>query len=113
MRIDSYAFGKVVIDGRSYISDVIIYLDRVDPRWWRREGHLLCVQDIETAIEEKPDLLIVGTGSPGRMRVLPETELRLKHEGIRLIAKPTDEACTVYNQLAPTRRVVACLHLTC
>ena len=113
MRIDGYTFGKVIIDGRSYTSDVIIYPDRVDSRWWRREGHELSVRDIETVIQQKPEFLIVGTGSPGFMKVLPETESRLAEEKIYLIVKPTDEACATYNQLASTKRVVACLHLTC
>jgi len=30
MKIDSYSFGRIVIDGQVYTSDVIIYPDRVD-----------------------------------------------------------------------------------
>ena len=46
MHIDSYSFGQIVIDARAYASDVIIYSDRVDAAWWRKEGHRLHPEDI-------------------------------------------------------------------
>jgi len=113
MRIDDYSFGRIVIDGRTYTSDVIVFPDRVISNWWRKEGHELSIEDIDEVITETPEVLVVGTGSSGLMRVLPETESRLKGEKIKLIATPTDEACTIFNDLMPARRAVACLHLTC
>ncbi len=40
MRIDHYVFGKMVVDGKTYTSDLIVYPDRVDPSWWRPEIQL-------------------------------------------------------------------------
>jgi hypothetical protein len=37
--IDKYSFGSITIDGRTYDTDVIIYPERIDDRWWRKEGH--------------------------------------------------------------------------
>ncbi|NIQ07644.1 MAG: hypothetical protein GWO20_18580, partial [Candidatus Korarchaeota archaeon] len=69
----------IVINGRRYTSDVIVFPDRVRDSWWRREGHRLHVEDIEGAVqEEKPEVLVVGTGYSGLMKVLPETENYLK-----------------------------------
>ncbi|MFQ6123018.1 MAG: Mth938-like domain-containing protein [Candidatus Heimdallarchaeota archaeon] len=113
MMIEAYHFGCIVINGKEYTSDVIIYPDRVDSTWWRSSGHKLYVEDLEDVLREKPDVLIVGMGDPGLMKVLPETEARLKSEGIRLIAKPTEEACSIYNKLLKGKKVIAALHLTC
>ncbi len=113
MRIDDYVFGKIVIDGETYTSDVIVCPDRVISNWWREEGHELSVRDIHDVLRERPEILIVGTGSPGLMRVLPETRRKLEDEKIELIIKPTHEACAVFNELVSTRKTVACLHLTC
>lgn len=41
MTIASYSFGKITIDGQTFTSDLIIYPGRIDPSWWRREGHFL------------------------------------------------------------------------
>ena len=45
-RIDSYHFGQIVIDGREYSSDVIIYPDRVQDNWRRNKSHELALEDI-------------------------------------------------------------------
>ena len=112
--IDSYDFGEIVIDGRRYTSDVIVFPDRVRDGWWRREGHRLCVKDIEEAVEEgKPEVLVVGTGYSGLMRVLSETESYLKSKGVELVVERTREACEAFNRLVESKRVVAALHLTC
>jgi hypothetical protein len=111
--IDTYAFSEIVIDGKTYTSDVIIYPDKVNGSWWRKEGHELCVDDLGDVLDRKPDVIVVGTGNPGLMKVLPETEKLIKSRGIKLIVQPTKEACQTYNQLSSSQKVIAMLHLTC
>ena len=111
--IEAYHFGCILIDGEEYTSDVIIYPDKIDSTWWRRDGHKLCVEDLKDVLREKPDVLVVGMGKPGLMKVLPETETYLKSEGIQLIAKPTEDACKIYNKFSKGKKVIAALHLTC
>jgi len=115
MLIDSYRFGEIVIDGKRYTADVIIYSHHVQENWWRREGHELCLDDIREVLENKPETVIVGTGAANCMRVLPETEKHLRSQGIKLTALPTEKAVKTYNQLIAKgeKKVIACLHLTC
>ena len=113
VRIDSYKFGQIVVNGKTYNQDLIIFPNRVRDGWWRREGHELCLDDIREVIEEKPEVLVVGTGDSGLVKILDEVKERLKKEKIDLIAKPTKKACALYNNLSPQRKVVAALHLTC
>jgi hypothetical protein len=111
--IDSYRFGQIVINGQKYTSDVIIFPDRVQGNWWREEGHRLTLKDITEVMKESPEILLVGTGASGMMRVLPEVERESEARNIQLIVQPTAEACDIYNQVSPTQKVVATLHLTC
>ncbi len=111
--IDSYDFGRIVIDGRAYTSDVIIFPDRVKDHWWRKEGHALHIEDIESVVKEKPEVLIVGTGKYGVLKVLPETKEYIDSKGIGLIVVQTDKACEIYNELSKDKKAVAALHLTC
>jgi len=111
--IDSYEFGLIIINGKRYSSDVIIYPDKVKDDWWRKEGHLLGVDDLEDVIEENPEVIVVGIGNPGLMRVLPETEKHIKSKEIKLIIQSTPDACKSYNQLSSSQKVIALLHLTC
>ena len=111
--VDSYQFGVIVVNGRRYTSDVIIYPDRVDDNWWRREGHSLSPRDLGEIVGEKPDILVVGTGNSGLMQVSAPTCRWIKQEGIKLKVEPTQTACQTYNQLQKTHKVIAALHLTC
>ena len=111
--IDSYQFGIIVVSGRQYTSDVIIFPDRVKDSWWRKTGHQLCLDDIAEVLTENPEVLVVGTGASGLMKVLPEVRQKTKAQGIKLVVEASDKACHTYNQLCRSQRVVAALHLTC
>jgi hypothetical protein len=111
--IEGYRFGRIVVDGQSFTGDVILLPDRVISNWWRRQGHALCPEDLDAVFEAAPQVLIVGQGSPGRLRVNPETERALQAAGIELIAMPTQQACQAYNERCGRQSVAAALHLTC
>ena len=103
----------MVVDGKAYTSDLIIFPDRIISNWWRESGHSLCREDIEEILEEKPDVLVIGTGSSGVMDVPPETVELIREEGIKPIIKPTARAVDSYNRLSPERPTVGAFHLTC
>jgi hypothetical protein len=113
MHIDSYEFGSIVIDGRTYRSDLLIWPGHLKADWWRLEGHLLQLADVAEALAAEPQVLVVGTGAYGNMVVAPELLSYLNGEGIELVARPTREACGSINELAAKRRLAAALHLTC
>jgi hypothetical protein len=113
MRIEAYSFGRIVIDGVTYTSDVILLEERVNSSWWRKESHLLATNDIEEVIRAKPDILIIGTGFSGIMRVPRETQDLLRLKGIDFVIQRTEDACKTFNGTPRERRVAAALHLTC
>ncbi|KPJ52894.1 hypothetical protein AMJ39_06565 [candidate division TA06 bacterium DG_24] len=113
MHIDSYRFGRIVIDGRPFTADVIVYPDRVQGSWWRKEGHSLDMGDLEDVFDAAPQVLIVGTGANGIMRVPPEVASAIEVRGIKLIVERTDRACELFNEMSQGQMVVAALHLTC
>ena len=111
--INSYQFGLVVVNGKKYTSDVIISPHSVKDNWWRKTSHELSIEDIAEVITENPEVLIVGTGESGLMKVLPEVLEAVESQGIKVIIEVTDKACHIYNQLCRSQRVVAALHITC
>ncbi len=111
--IDSYQFGLIVVSGKKYTSDVIIFPDRVRDNWGRKTGHQLCLRDIAEVITGSPEVLVVGTGASGLVRVLPEVERGVETQGIKLIVEATDKACHTYNHICHSQRAIAALHLTC
>ncbi len=113
MHIDSYDFGVIVINGTSYRQDLLIWPGKIKTDWWRREAHVLQVDDVAEALAAAPEVLVVGMGQPGRLQVDQELAAYLKDKGIDLVAVPTQEACRIINRLAGKRRLAAALHLTC
>ena len=111
--IDSYDFGRIIINGRRYTTDLIVFPDRVKEGWWRKEGHSLHIKDLDEVVQDNPEVLIVGTGYSGLMKVPAETREYVKSKGIELIAQRTAEACKTFNRLVKSKKVVAALHLTC
>lgn len=112
--IDSYRFGEIVVDGVTYSRDVLILPGGVRGGWWRREGHNLCIDDLEEVLRERPEALVIGTGSLGLMRVPRSLIDGLEDLGVEVVVQRTGKACRTYNKLLEEgRRVSAALHLTC
>lgn len=113
--IESYSFGRMTVNGKQYSADLIIYPNgRLRDSWWRKEGHHLQLVDIMEVIDSKPDIIVVGTGASGLMKVADDLQNSLKGQGVKLIAQPTGEAHKTFNKLVQQdKKVAGCFHLTC
>lgn len=112
--IESYSFGSIVVDGRKFTSDLIIYPDgHIDAFWWRKNGHRLASEDIDELIRSGPDVIIAGTGSSGLMKPEKELEKLLQQRGIEFVSVLSRKAVKIYNDLSSKKNVGACFHLTC
>jgi len=111
--IESYNFGKIIINSKEYNSDIIINKKSIDDKWWRRESHNLRIEDIKKILENKPETLIIGTGYYGLMKVTLELIKYLESNNIEVIIKKTKDACDEYNTLYQKKNVIAAFHLTC
>ncbi len=113
-RIDSYEFGRLEFDGQTYTSDVIILPTAVKSNWWREEGHRLKPDDLRGVLEVAPQVLVVGQGAHGMMKVPQETSACLRKAGIEMVSAPTARAVEIYHDRCRGGDVVsAALHLTC
>lgn len=111
--IDSYKFGKIVVDGNTYTSDLIIFPDKIKENWIRKKGHKLYPEDLKDVVEYKPDLLIVGKGAYGFMKIPNETKEFLKSKDIDFKSYKTKKACEKYNEISKEKDIVFAMHLTC
>ena len=116
MKIKSYSFGRMVVDGEEYSDDLQISGDVINENWVRERGHRLNPDDLTWVVGKDPDLLIVGTGSSGRMAVTEKTRTYLSEEGIDIWVGKTREAADYFNELterSEDRKVAGVFHLTC
>ncbi len=112
-KIDNYRFGSIVVSGKKYTSDLIIYKDSIYDNWYRKSGHSLVLDDLKWALQKNPATLIVGRGKYGVMTVPEKVKNELEAQGIELTAEKTDRACKIYNERADSEDVACALHLTC
>lgn len=114
MKINAYTYGLMTVDTKIYLKDLIIFPRKIKPNWWRKEGHVLNIDDLTEVIESKPEVLIVGTGDSGFMQVPIATKSALKEKNIEVIAKDTHQAVQLFNeQIQMGKNVVGAFHLTC
>lgn len=112
--IESYSFGNMTVTGQTHQNDLKIIEDKIIGNWWRREGHALYPQDIDDILYASVETLVVGTGAYGGMKVTEEAALAIEGQGINLVAVPTKEAVSIFNNLhAQDKRVAGAFHLTC
>jgi len=121
MRIDSYSFGVMKVDGIEYRGGLIVFAsrgagapDKVRSNWWRKQGHSLATEDLDDVLAFKPEVLVIGKGASGLMDVPASTQKTLQEAGIEVIAEHTGQACSIFNeQIEKGRKVVGAFHLTC
>ncbi len=110
--VEDYSFGRIVVHGKEYSADIIIYPDgAIQDSWWREDGHYLIDSDIAKLLAANPEIIIIGTGAYGVMKV--DLSLFEKYPKIEFHALPTAEAVKLFNRLSGGNKVGACFHLTC
>lgn len=112
-RLSGYSFGSIRANGEEHRKDLIVTPDQVIPAWWRSRGHRLQLPDMEAIFDAAPEVLIVGQGYFGRMKIDTTVIAELRRRGVELIARKTGTAVETYEQLRERHRVVVALHLTC
>jgi hypothetical protein len=110
--IDEYSFGRIVINKKEYTHDVIILEGKIID-WWREEGHLCQLKDLSD-IPGSAEILVIGTGASGMMKVDSKVMDYFRQKRIKVIAEMTGDAVNTFNKLkGQNKKVAAALHLTC
>ena len=110
--ISSYSFGKIIIDGHEYNSDLIIFPNKIKNNWWRDKGHLLQKNDLQSVIKYNPQKVIIGTGKFSKMKVPKNLIEELKRKAINIEIYKTDKAIHKYNN-SNKEETICALHLSC
>ena len=112
MIIESYAFGRMIIDGIEYRSDLSITRDHQVISWWRGSSHRLVLDDLRSVLDSDPEILIIGTGYYGLMKVDKTVKDHCKSKEIELLINRTSDAVDLFNSNS-SRQPAAAFHLTC
>jgi hypothetical protein len=115
MRFDSFSFGSIRIDGRTYDHDVVI--DRGEIRKRKKKpskkfrdlyGHTPV--SVEEDVPWRCRRLVIGTGN-GALPVMEQMKQEAVRRNVELIVLPTTQAIELLNREPADTNAI--LHVTC
>ena len=117
-RIDAVAFGRVTVDGEVLDHDIHIRADgklkKRKKKWARKDydtSHIIGPRELGKALKKAPEMLIIGEGFDGMIRLADEGREMLEQRGVRWELLPTPEAVEAWNEAEGRRALI--LHVTC
>src|SRR3989344_6605987 len=129
--IEEYHYGSITINGKTFNYDVEVRWTPKeslrDPtgqagkvlKWWKGESHIIDVADVTRAIEQSPDVIVIGISEVGKARVTEPAKKEIRSRGIELMIDLTGEATKTFNIIneesqeeeGEQRRVIGLFHL--
>ena len=112
VRINGTNFGSITVDGKRYPHDVWIFADGSIRR--RDRDHEFTLDELDVLLERRPELVIVGTGQSGCVKIANESIEHATKRGVEVRSDVTPNALERFNEAIRTRRRVAgTFHVTC
>lgn len=109
--IDSISYGEISVRGKTFYSDIVI--------WWNGKTallpktHLLTSTLLEKILTEGTELIIVGTGIEGTVKIHRSFSEALRKKKIKLLVEKTENAMEIFNGLAiQGKKIIAIMHVT-
>ena len=117
-KIDEPTFGSIVIEGKKYSRDILIFADGTVRK--RKGGflmfgrHEIKTRELEELSHGQPEVIVVGTGTDGAAHIAAEAEGWAKANSVSLLVQPSYDAIVRLNGLAEQKKKVAGLiHIAC
>jgi len=110
--LDGTSFGSITISGKKHDHDVYVFWDGTVER--RVGDHTIPARQMEYIVEKKPEIIIIGTGQFGVVRVPSESEKLAREQNIEVVKARTPQAIGIFNEaMKQGKRVSAIIHVTC
>lgn len=109
--IQAFEYGRITIADKDYTKDVLISPGGDIGISKRENEHVVTMEDIKPLIKEKPEVLILGLGTIGMVKVRPDVKKKVSAQGIKLHAYKTEKAVELYRDLRSQKSTAALIHL--
>ena len=112
VRINSMKFGEITIDNKVYYSDMVVWWNgRIE---YRTKSHTFEVEEFSRIAAKKPEIVIVGTGIEGIVRISDDVDALAKEMKIEIFSDLSPKATEMFNAFQNEgKKVVAVIHATC
>lgn len=112
IKIDFTKFGEVSINGKIYYSDMLVCWDgKIE---FRVKKHIFDMDDFIALLKMKPEVIVIGTGQTGIVKISDEVRQTAEDKKIKLYVDPSPKAVDMFNGLvAQGKKAIALIHTTC
>ncbi len=112
VKINGTKFGEITINGKPYDSDMTVYWNgKVS---YRTKEHTIEAGEFVAVLRSGPEILVVGTGEEGIVKIAPEVNQLAGYKNIKVYAEKTPKAVEVFNAFSEQgKKVVGIFHVTC
>lgn len=117
--IDSTEFGSITINGKPYgqvliIGEKVIERDEAKLESLFGTTHYISQDEANTLLSNNPELIIIGSGTSGVLKVTDNIKEKIQTAGVPLKILLTSQAVKEFNtQVEKGTRVNALIHTTC
>jgi len=116
VHIETFTFGSIRIDGKTYDHDVVLDRGTVRKRKKKASRSLRSAYghtplSLSENIPWQCCRLVVGTGAQGALPLVPELRREAERRGVELVALPTADAIILLEN--DSKDANAVLHVTC
>jgi len=110
-KINSFRFGSLTIDRKKYKNDMVVHWDgEISPR---ESSHSFSKAELIDLLLKGPEIIIIGTGTAGLVKIEKDAEKFARMKNIELIIKKTPEAIEEFNKISKEKKVIGVMHITC
>jgi len=110
--ITHYSFGKIVVDGKTYENDIVIFPDRTVQNWQASINHSIRLIDTKALMTGPVNKLIIGIGFNNGCSVTDDIVEYAVSKNIELHILDTREAVKLFNGSSKDG-LAACFHVNC
>jgi len=118
MKIESTSFGSITVKGETYEHDIVIRMDGSIKKRKKRlskelygTSHILSLAEAEFVYEKGAEIIIIGSGQNGMLRLSEEAEEFFEKKGCDVVLMRTPEAIKRFNKTKEKK--IGLFHVTC
>lgn len=109
VRIDSTSSGEIVIDGKTYYSDMIVWWD--GKKEFKIKFHQFTLDDFLSLSKRKPGFIVIGTGQGESVEISEKAEEMAEIKKIMIYVEKSPKAIEIFNGfIADGKKAVAVIH---
>lgn len=117
-KIDKTKFSSITVSGENYEKDILIRLNgKVEKRKKKLSkevygtSHILSLAEAEDVYEKGAELIIIGSGQEGMLKLSDESAGFFEKKGCKVELLPTPEAIQAWNKAKGS--TIGLFHITC